>query len=86
MKFVRFWGETCDFAKIAALKDEIGRTSEALREKELVIKTMGAITPLEEGVTVDEEPSLENTGTADGRPSIADSRQSVGSQVIFWFA
>ena len=61
--------------KIAALKLEIGRTTEALREKELVIETMGAVRTLEQGVTVGGELS------ADGRQSV-DTRQSVGSQVF----
>lgn len=63
------------FVKIAALKVEIGRTSEALREKELIIETMSAVAPLEKGVVVGGETSAEN------RQSV-DTRQSVGSQVF----
>lgn len=62
--------------KIVALKVEIGRTTEALREKELVIETMSAVRSLEQSVTVGEEPS------ADSRQSV-DNRQSVGSQVRY---
>lgn len=66
--------------KIAALKLEISRTTEALREKELMIETMGgAVGTLERGVTVGGELS------ADSRQSV-DNRQSIGSQVFAIFA
>ena len=65
--------------KVAALKVEIGHTTEALREKELVIETMGASGALERGATtVGAEPP------ADSRQSV-DNRQSVGSQVFSVF-